>query len=138
MRDIDTMNAPRLGELHLRKLPFFAILDLLFGCQNPNIMYKKRGFDMNEAFKALADPTRRQIITLLKDKDMTAGDIADHFNMTKPSISHHLNGLKQAKLILDERRGQHIWYSLNTTVLQEALGWFLDIISYQGKRGRDD
>lgn len=93
---------------------------------------------MNEAFKALADPTRRQIITLLKDKDMTAGDIADHFNMTKPSISHHLNGLKQAKLILDERRGQHIWYSLNTTVLQEALGWFLDIISYQGKRGRDD
>ncbi|NGQ96574.1 winged helix-turn-helix transcriptional regulator [Brevibacillus sp. SYP-B805] len=83
---------------------------------------------MNETFKALADPTRRHIIRLLKEKDMTAGEIADHFNMTKPSISHHLSTLKQAKLILDERQGQNIVYSLNTTVVQDVLGWFLEII----------
>ncbi|MCG7409749.1 autorepressor SdpR family transcription factor [Paenibacillus sp. ACRRX] len=86
---------------------------------------------MNDAFKALADPTRRQIITLLKERDMTAGNIAAQFNISKPSISHHLNALKQAQLIVDERRGQHIWYSLNTMVLQEALGWLLDVIQFQ-------
>lgn len=85
---------------------------------------------MNDAFKALSDPTRRQIIVLLKEKDMSAGEIADHFAMSKPSISHHLNSLKQAKLILDERQGQNIIYSLNSTVIQEAMGWFLDIIQY--------
>ncbi len=59
---------------------------------------------------------------------MTAGEIADHFAMTKPSISHHLSSLKQAKLILDERQGQNIVYSLNTTVVQDVMGWFLEII----------
>lgn len=83
---------------------------------------------MNESFKALSDPTRRQIIRLLKDRDMTAGEIADHFQMTKPSISHHLNSLKQAELVLDERKGQTIVYSLNTTVVQEVMSWFFDII----------
>ncbi|CAM5795607.1 MULTISPECIES: autorepressor SdpR family transcription factor [Brevibacillus] len=83
---------------------------------------------MNDTFKALADPTRRQIIRLLKERDMTAGEIADHFAMTKPSISHHLSSLKQAKLILDERQGQNIVYSLNTTVVQDVMGWFLEII----------
>nr|WP_194247161.1 autorepressor SdpR family transcription factor [Brevibacillus borstelensis] len=88
---------------------------------------KGRGF-VNDTFKALADPTRRQIIRLLKERDMTAGEIADHFAMTKPSISHHLSSLKQAKLILDERQGQNIVYSLNTTVVQDVMGWFLEII----------
>ncbi|HZG15740.1 MAG TPA: autorepressor SdpR family transcription factor [Candidatus Bathyarchaeia archaeon] len=83
---------------------------------------------MNDTFKALADPTRRQIIRLLKERDMSAGEIADHFSMTKPSISHHLNILKHAKLILDERKGQSILYSLNTTVVQDVMGWFLGII----------
>jgi DNA-binding transcriptional ArsR family regulator len=83
---------------------------------------------VNDTFKALADPTRRQIIRLLKERDMTAGEIADHFAMTKPSISHHLSSLKQAKLILDERQGQNIVYSLNTTVVQDVMGWFLEII----------
>lgn len=83
---------------------------------------------MNESFKALSDPTRRQIIRLLRDRDMSAGEIAEQFSMTKPSISHHLNALKQAGLILDERRGQNIIYSLNTTVLQEVLGWFMDML----------
>ncbi|USG64488.1 autorepressor SdpR family transcription factor [Brevibacillus ruminantium] len=91
---------------------------------------------MNETFKALADPTRRQIIRLLKEKDMTAGEIADHFSMTKPSISHHLNSLKQAKLILDERQGQHIVYSLNTTVVQDVMGWFLEIMT-EKKPGKE-
>ncbi|WP_187274362.1 autorepressor SdpR family transcription factor [Paenibacillus sp. N3.4] len=89
---------------------------------------------MNESFKALSDPTRRAIIKLLRDKNRTAGEIADHFQMTKPSISHHLNALKAAKLILDERQGQHIMYSLNTTVVQEVMGWFMDMI----KKGEEE
>ena len=81
---------------------------------------------LNLPFKALADPTRRKIILLLKDQDLTAGQIADHFDMTKPSISHHLNTLKQALLVTDERRGQNIFYSLNTTVFQNVIKWFFD------------
>ncbi|QGQ99303.1 ArsR family transcriptional regulator [Paenibacillus psychroresistens] len=84
---------------------------------------------MNIAFKALSDPTRRKIIRLLHERDLTAGEIADQFNMTKPSISHHLNLLKSAKLVLDERDGQHIIYSLNTTVVQEVMGWFLEMFA---------
>lgn len=83
---------------------------------------------MDESFKALSDPTRRKILRLLQKKDLTAGEIAEHFTISKPSISHHLNMLKQAKLVLDERKGQHISYSLNTSVVQEMLGWFLDIL----------
>ena len=64
---------------------------------------------LNLPFKALADPTRRKIILLLKEKDLTAGEIAEHFNMTKPSISHHLNALKQSLLVTDERKGQYIY-----------------------------
>lgn len=84
---------------------------------------------LNIMFKALADPTRRKIIMLLRDGDMNAGDIADHFNISKPSISRHLNLLKQATLVLDERRGQNIVYSLNTTVFQEVVKWIFDATS---------
>ncbi|PPB03077.1 autorepressor SdpR family transcription factor [Brevibacillus laterosporus] len=80
---------------------------------------------LNVTFKALSDPTRRQILDLLREKDLTAGEIAEHFNMTKPSISHHLNLLKQADLIRDERIGQHIMYSLHTTVFQDVMKWIL-------------
>ena len=80
---------------------------------------------MNQAFKALADPTRRKILDLLKEGDLTAGEIAEHFNMTKPSISHHLNALKNAELIQDEKKGQFVVYSLNTTVFQDLLTWCL-------------
>ncbi|WP_249900746.1 autorepressor SdpR family transcription factor [Paenibacillus sp. PK3_47] len=82
---------------------------------------------MNESFKALADPTRRQIIKLLREKDRTAGEIAEYFQMSKPSISHHLSALKHAGLVQDERKGQFILYSLDTTVLEEVLGWFLEL-----------
>ncbi len=81
---------------------------------------------MNDVFHALSDPTRRQILKLLKDADMNAGEIADNFNMSKPSISHHLNALKHANLVMAEKRGQNIVYSLNTTVFQEIIEWFFD------------
>lgn len=90
---------------------------------------------LSSAFKALADPTRRQILNMLQDGDLAAGDIAEHFNMTKPSISHHLNILKQADLIQDMRKGQHIVYSLNTTVFQELIGWFYEFIDSTGLKG---
>ena len=86
---------------------------------------------MNESFKALSDPTRRKMIDLLKERDMTAGEIASYFDISKPSISHHLNTLKQANLVLDERQGQHIVYSLNTTVVQEMVGWFFNVLDIQ-------
>lgn len=81
---------------------------------------------MNEAFKALADPTRRKILELLSEQDRNAGEIANYFNISKPSISHHLNVLKNAGLISDERQGQLIVYSLNTTIFQDVVKWFFD------------
>lgn len=84
--------------------------------------------NQNNAFKALSDPTRRKILQLLKEKDLSAGEIADCFHISKPSISHHLSLLKQANLVIDERQGQNIYYSLNTTVFQELMGFFLNII----------
>ena len=82
---------------------------------------------LTRTFKALADPTRREILRLLARGDMSAGEIAARFTMSKPSISHHLGMLKQAGLVQDERQGQNIIYSLNTTVFQEVLGWCLDV-----------
>ncbi len=79
----------------------------------------------NDVFKALSDKTRRKILELLKEKDMTAGEIADYFKITKASISHHLNILKQAGLVSDERDGQYIYYSLNVSVFEEVVGWFI-------------
>lgn len=80
---------------------------------------------MNNLFKALNDPTRREILEMLKDGDMTAGDIAERFDMTKPSISHHLDLLKQADLVAAVKKGQFIFYSLNMTVMDEILAWFI-------------
>lgn len=80
---------------------------------------------MNLLFKALNDPTRREIMELLKKKDLTAGEIAEQFSISKPSISHHLDILKQAGLIDAMKEGQFIFYSLNTTVMDEILKWFI-------------
>lgn len=82
---------------------------------------------MNDLFKALNDETRRQIIDLLKEQDMKAGEIADRFNMSKPSISHHLDILKRADLITSEKKGQFIEYSLNSTILDDLLSWILSV-----------
>ncbi|MCL6638102.1 MAG: autorepressor SdpR family transcription factor [Firmicutes bacterium] len=84
-------------------------------------------------FKALADPTRRKILRLLRERDLTAGEIAEHFAISKPSISHHLGILKNANLVLDERKGQFIYYSLNMTVFQELVGWFNGLIGLKGE-----
>lgn len=78
-----------------------------------------------EGFKALADPTRRRILELLKSGDLTAGELARNFDVSKPTLSHHLATLKAAGLVTDERHGQNIIYSLNTTVMQDLIGWFL-------------
>jgi len=82
---------------------------------------------VNKIFKALNDPTRREILKLLKEKDLTAGEIADQFNISKPSISHHLDILKQADLVTTQRKGQFIHYSINATVLDEILSWLINL-----------
>ena len=75
-------------------------------------------------FKALNDPTRRRILELLRAGDLTAGEIADQFDISRPSISHHLDLLRQAGLVEDRREGQSIIYSLNTTVIDDIINWF--------------
>jgi DNA-binding transcriptional ArsR family regulator len=80
---------------------------------------------MNALFKALNDETRRDILDLLKKKNMSAGQIADKFNISKPSISHHLDLLKGAGLISSEKKGQFVIYSINTTVMEDLLRWLL-------------
>lgn len=82
---------------------------------------------LNSAFKALNDSTRRDILDLLRIKDMTAGEIVDRFSISGPSISHHLDLLKRANLIVSRKEGQFIIYSLNTTVLDEILSWLIEI-----------
>ena len=84
---------------------------------------------MNTVFKALNDPTRREILELLQEKDMTVGEIVEKFHISGPSISHHLDLLKQAKLVTAEKDGQFIYYSLNTTVVDEILKWLMQFKS---------
>jgi DNA-binding transcriptional ArsR family regulator len=82
---------------------------------------------MDSLFKAMNDPTRREILTLLKRKDLTAGEIADAFNISKPSISHHLEILKNADLVTSEKKGQFVVYSINTTILDDLLSFILKL-----------
>ncbi|MBQ5962452.1 autorepressor SdpR family transcription factor [Massilia sp. ZL223] len=88
---------------------------------------------LNDVFKAIADPTRREILRLLRHEEMSAGDVAARFDMTKPTMSHHFAVLKAAGLITSRREGQTIWYALNTTVLEDVLAWTLDLA--QGAKG---
>jgi ArsR family transcriptional regulator len=76
---------------------------------------------LNDAFKALADPTRREILRLLRGGEKSAGELAQQFDMTKPSMSHHFAVLKQADLIASRRQGQQIVYFLNTTAMEDLL-----------------
>jgi ArsR family transcriptional regulator, arsenate/arsenite/antimonite-responsive transcriptional repressor len=89
----------------------------------------------NKAFKALSDPTRREILDLLRQGERTAGDLAERFDMTKPSMSHHFSVLKDADLITSRREGQQIWYGLNTTVVQDIMAWVMDLV--RGEEGID-
>lgn len=76
-----------------------------------------------ETFRALADPTRRDILDLLRRGAMTAGEIGSHFAMTGATVSHHLAVLRQAGLVQDDKRGKYIYYDLNLSVLDEITGW---------------
>ena len=87
-------------------------------------------------WKALADPTRREILKSLQGGSRTAGEIAEDFTMTRASLSHHFNILKAADLVRTERRGQHIVYSLNATVLEETIALLMNVFSGDG-RGTD-
>ncbi len=82
---------------------------------------------MNLLFKALNDDTRRQILEFLKEKDMTAGEIAEKFNISKPSISHHLDILKRADLVTSEKKGQFVEYAINTTILEDVMKWIITL-----------
>ena len=78
-------------------------------------------------FKALSDKTRREILNLLKNQAMTAGDIASKFEMTQATVSHHLSVLKDAELVLDKKDGKYIYYELNTSVLDDIMAWVIDL-----------
>ena len=93
---------------------------------------------MNTLFKALNDQTRRDILELLKDKDMTAGDIAEKFEISKPSISHHLDLLRQAGLVVSVKEGQFIYYSISTTVMDEMLKWIMQFKSPQNNKENEE
>ncbi|MBY5034009.1 autorepressor SdpR family transcription factor [Streptococcus gallolyticus] len=80
-----------------------------------------------KTFKALSDPVRRDILTLLKNGHLSAGDIACQFDMTASTISYHLKLLKQADLIMERREKNFIYYELNTSVLEDILVWISDL-----------
>ncbi len=86
-----------------------------------------------DAFKAMADPARREILRLLKSGEMTAGQLAEQFDMTRPTMSHHFAVLADADLITRRRDGQTIWYGLNTTVLQDVVAWMMELTEPQPK-----
>ena len=81
-------------------------------------------------FKALSDPNRRKILQLLKAKDRSVSDLQKFFTFTGATLSHHLDTLKRANLVVTERRGQFIFYSLNTSVLDDVLAAFYSLLSH--------
>jgi ArsR family transcriptional regulator len=96
----------------------------------------ERGGGVNEVFRALGDPTRRQILQLLKRGDFSAGEIAERFPLAKSTLSGHFSVLKHANLIVAERRGTTIVYSLNLSVLEEATAAVLEILSHRQPKER--
>ena len=82
---------------------------------------------LQQTLKALSDPTRREILNLLKQGKLSAGEITDHFDITAAAISRHLSVLKEADLIWDTREGKYIFYELNTSVLEEIMLWITDL-----------
>lgn len=79
----------------------------------------------NNLYKALSDENRRKILDILLEGDKTAGEIAEYFEMSKPGISQHLSVLKNAELVYSQKKGQYVYYSLNTSVVQEMVKWLL-------------
>lgn len=89
----------------------------------------------HDTFKALSDPTRRDILDLLKKGSLTAGEIGAHFSLTGATLSHHLSILKDAGLVTDAREGKYIRYELNVNVLEEIIGW---IAGLKGEPDREE
>ena len=107
-------------------------------CQNsPQITLLNEGginVSMQDTLQALADPTRREILNLLKQSRMSAGEISNHFSISGAAVSRHLSVLKEADLIRDEREGKYIYYELNATVLEEILLWISEL---KGEKDHD-
>lgn len=99
-------------------------------------MLNERGINvsMQDTLQALADPTRREILNLLKQSRMSAGEISNHFSISGAAVSRHLSVLKEADLIRDEREGKYIYYELNATVLEEILLWISEL---KGEKDHD-
>ncbi len=89
---------------------------------------------MQDTLQTLADPTRREILNLLKQSRMSAGEISNHFSISGAAVSRHLSVLKEADLIRDEREGKYIYYELNATVLEEILLWISEL---KGEKDHD-
>ena len=92
---------------------------------------------IQNTLKALADPIRREILNLLKNGPLSAGEIVDHFSVTGASISRHLSVLKEADLIRDRREGKFIYYELNTSVLEDVMLWITDLKGVSDYEGND-
>jgi DNA-binding transcriptional ArsR family regulator len=95
---------------------------------------RKGKMGLQNTMKALSDPIRRDILNLLKNGRMSAGDIVEHFEVTGASISRHLSVLREADLIRDKREGKYIYYELNASVLEEIMLWIADL---KGEEGND-
>ncbi len=93
---------------------------------------------MKDIWNAMADPTRREILTMLQSRDMTAGEIAERFSVTGATVSHHLKVLREAGLVLTEKQKQTITYSLNTTVFQEFLKSIAAMLGQGGHHENED
>ena len=89
---------------------------------------------MQDTLQALADPTRREILNLLKQSRMSAGEISNHFSISGAAVSRHLSVLKEADLIRDEREGKYIYYERNATVLEEIILWISEL---KGEKDHD-
>jgi ArsR family transcriptional regulator len=91
---------------------------------------------MNTVYRALADPTRRKILQLLREKDLTAGQLAEHFSLSKPTLSRHFGVLREADLIHGSKDGASITYSLNLSVLEEALLGLMEMFRIEAEGGQ--
>ncbi len=91
---------------------------------------------MNRVYQALSDPTRRRILELLRQRDMTAGELADHFPLAKPTLSGHFAVLKEARLIQGTKNGTSITYRLNVSILEEALATLMNLFKLSPRRSK--
>lgn len=89
---------------------------------------------MDSVFKALSDKNRRKVLELLKKRDMSVKELLKYFQISQASLSHHLDILKRANLVIDERKGQFVYYSLNLSVVEEAINFFINMIKGRSKK----